>query len=184
MAIRKAVSTDARELAVVHVDSWRSTYRGIVADNFLETMNYDDREARWRSTLDAIDAIGSENAKRVVFAAEDHDGRIVGFAMGGPHRDPDPEYTGELYAIYLLAEHQGKGLGRMLVKSVAHGLAAQGFQSMLVWVLAQNPSRYFYERLGGVHIRSKQAEIGSQSLPELAYGWRDENFSRILAKEQ
>ena len=181
MTIRKAVSTDARELAVVHVDSWRSTYRGIVSDDFLESMSYDDREARWRGTLDAL---GAGNAKRVVFVAEDHDGRIVGFAMGGPHRDPDPEYSGELYAIYLLAEHQGKGLGRALVKSVAHGLAAQGFQSMLVWVLAQNPSRYFYERLGGVHIRSKQAEIGSQSLPELAFGWREESFYRILAKEQ
>ncbi|MHB1628557.1 MAG: GNAT family N-acetyltransferase [Bacilli bacterium] len=104
MTIRKAASTDARELAVVHVDSWRSTYRGIVSDDFLESMSYDDREARWRSTLDAI---GAENAKRIVFVAEDHDGRIVGFAMGGPHRDPDPEYTGDrkFISIWLRVQH-------------------------------------------------------------------------------
>ncbi len=44
---------------------------------------------------------------------------------------------------------------------------------MLVWVLADNPMRRFYEALGGRLLREKKVEIGGVALDEVAYGWRD-----------
>jgi hypothetical protein len=44
---------------------------------------------------------------------------------------------------------------------------------MLVWVLADNPARGFYERLGGRYLRQKPIEIGGIDLFEAAYGWDD-----------
>ena len=44
---------------------------------------------------------------------------------------------------------------------------------MLVWVLADNPSRHFYEALGGQYVSAKQIEIGGAMLDEVSYGWRD-----------
>jgi hypothetical protein len=45
--------------------------------------------------------------------------------------------------------------------------------SMLVWVLRDNPSRGFYEALGGEYVREQAITIGGANLIELAYGWPD-----------
>lgn len=100
--------------------------------------------------------------------------RIVGFASGGPRRGSTfPGYEGELYALYLLPEHRREGIGRRLFGSVARGLSEVGFSSVLAWVLARNPSRRFYEAVGGELLGSQEIEIGGVILEEVAYGWPD-----------
>jgi hypothetical protein len=44
---------------------------------------------------------------------------------------------------------------------------------MAVWVLARNPSRKFYEALGGKVIAEKEIERDGESFVEVAYGWND-----------
>jgi hypothetical protein len=44
---------------------------------------------------------------------------------------------------------------------------------MAVWVLALNPSRKFYEALGGQSIGEQEIERGGRPLVEIAYGWSD-----------
>ena len=39
--IRRAIKDDIRGIAKVHVDSWKTTYKGIFADEFLENITYD-----------------------------------------------------------------------------------------------------------------------------------------------
>jgi ribosomal protein S18 acetylase RimI-like enzyme len=98
---------------------------------------------------------------------------VVGFAWGGPCRDEGSKYSGELLAIYVLAGAQRAGAGRALVREVAKDLLQQGMPSMLVWVLAENPSRSFYEALGGTLVGEQEIEIGGARLREVAYGWDD-----------
>lgn len=95
----------------------------------------------------------------------------MGFASCGPARD-EKEFGGELYAIYVDQRSQGKGIGRSLVRLVVQDLRTRGFDSMLVWVLAENPFRKFYEALGGKHVRTRDIEIGGKTLKELGYGWK------------
>jgi len=175
MLIRHATAEDARQIAIVHVESWRTTYQDIVASEFLKKMSYDDRETTWRHILTT-----ETPQRRSVYVSEDSTGHITGFAMGGRHRDADPTYTGELYAIYLLPTSRGRGIGGELVLEVARSLSGQGHRTMLVWVLEQNRARHFYQRLGGVPVRHKDAHIGNQVLPEVAYGWREAEFARLL----
>ena len=66
---------------------------------------------------------------------------------------------------------QGEGLGRALLMEVARWLYSQGYQSMLVWVLAANRASGFYERLGARKVGQQTIEIGV-SLLETAYGWQ------------
>jgi len=101
------------------------------------------------------------------------DGQIMGFAAGGAEQSGDLYYKGELYAIYLLDSHQRQGAGKRLTLAVAGALAQAGFQAMLVWVLAENPSRLFYEKLGGRELRTQLITIGERSYEEVAYGWAD-----------
>ena len=59
------------------------------------------------------------------------------------------------------------------MRSIADKLSQAGFHAALVWVLAENPSRCFYESLGGTLLRSSQIRIGGTPLEEIAYGWPD-----------
>jgi GNAT superfamily N-acetyltransferase len=166
--IREAEPSDARGIAHVHVDSWRTTYRGIVPDNILARLSYDQREQYWHSALTT-----PTETLQWIHVAADEAGQVVGFACGGTERENDPNYKGELYTIYLLAEHQKQGIGRALTCAIAQNLLDAGMNSMLVWVLEQNPSRAFYESLGGQYVREKPITIGDATLSEIAYGWRD-----------
>ena len=163
--IRPAVPADAGPMSRVHVDTWRTTYAGIMPAEHLASLSYRDRKARWEQILTA-DRPAESN-----FVAETFAGDIVGFAGRGPEREGNPTYRGELYGIYLLGAYQRKGLGRRLVSAVARRLLADGFSSMLVWVLADNhPACRFYESLGGEQFGRKTIAIGGADLAEVSYG--------------
>ncbi len=130
---------------------------------------YEDFEDRWRGWLQGVG-----DPRWAYRVAELPSGRIVGFATGGPRRGSAyADYGGELYTLYLLREHQRAGIGRRLFGSVARGLAEGGITSLLAWVLARNPSRHFYESVGGKLLGSQEIEIGGVRLEEVAYGWPD-----------
>jgi GNAT superfamily N-acetyltransferase len=168
--IRKADIEDAAAIAHVHVESWKTTYAGIVSDVFLASLNKEDRTHSWQEQILA----------RIIsiFVAEDEKG-IFGFVAGGKSREKPADYDAELYAIYLLRERQGQGVGRTLVLTLASALRAEGFNSMLVWVLEQNPSGSFYQRLGAVQIARKVINIGGADLQELCFGWP--SLDRLIA---
>ncbi len=77
MKIRKATQQDASGIAKVHVDSWRTTYKNIVPDAFLDSLNYENRTKLWKQNVH----------KMIVFVAEMDDGEIVGFSTGGQERE-------------------------------------------------------------------------------------------------
>jgi len=164
MKIRQASEADTTEIAHVQVDSWRTTYTGIVPEVHLVNLSYEQREAMWRINL--------ADPERWVYVAENDEGKIVGFSSGGPERSGHLIYKGELYAIYLLADYQRKGIGTELARANARKLSQNHFNTMLVWVLAKNPFRRFYEALGGKELNQKEIVIGDTPLIEVAYGWK------------
>ncbi|HEX6817938.1 MAG TPA: GNAT family N-acetyltransferase [Ktedonobacterales bacterium] len=172
MRIREATAEDARGIAEVQVASWQTTYRGLMPESYIASLSIDGRERSLARQL------GEPEIATFGYVAED-DSRgtpalIVGFALGGPRREGSADYDGELYAIYLLADTQGHGLGRQLVRAVTQHLAREGITSMLVWVLEANPSRHFYEALGGVLLPERLSFVAAGTpLVEVSYGWRD-----------
>lgn len=166
--IREATPEDAASIARVHVDSWRSTYAGIVPAEYLAMLSYRNRESLWKELL-TTDRPGTS-----YFVADAGAGDIVGFASAGPEREGDRTYRGELYAIYILEEYQRMGLGRRLFSCVTRRLLSDGFSSMLLWVLEDNhPAIRFYESLGGERLGRKTVTIGGVDLVEVSYGWSE-----------
>ena len=162
--VRPAEIGDAAAIAAVHVETWRTAYRGLLPDDFLASLDQAGYGERWKRTL----ADGSGR----IFVAEDQ-GRIVGFASGGRERASEDGFSGELYAIYVFEEAQGRGHGRRLVQAVVQALREKGLPDMIVWVLRDNqPARHFYEQLGGVYVRAQPITIGSTLLQEVSYGWK------------
>ncbi len=164
--IRVAHSDDAPGIARVHVDSWRTTYKGIVSDDVLANLSYRQREQNARQRLSNPDTV-------YTYVAQDEQGRIIGFITGGLNRDAISNYKSELYAIYILKEAQGRGIGKKLTYALVERLIQEEYYSMLVWVLADNPAYRFYEALGGHYVATKQIEIGGVMLDEVSYGWHD-----------
>jgi GNAT superfamily N-acetyltransferase len=165
MQIRQAGPKDAHAIARVHLESWKTTYPGIIPQSYIDGLKVENGIRNWQERLTQDDG-------PAVFVAEDEAG-VFGFAAGGKMMHPVDGFDGELGAIYLLASHQKKGAGAALVRRVARGLAERRFRSMVVWVLKANPARGFYERIGGVLVAEQGIEIGGVTLPEVAYGWRD-----------
>lgn len=166
MVIRPATVLDAAEIARIQVDTWRSTYQGIVPETRLQNMRYDRQSEKTKAFLEG------DRPETFAFVAEENE-NLVGFVFSGPENSGDPKYRGEIYALYVLAGHQRRGIGRRLVAAATGRLREMGCSSLLVWVLSKNPSRSFYEALGGKAIRTGTISIDGQDIEETAYGWED-----------
>jgi L-amino acid N-acyltransferase YncA len=163
ISIRAATQHDAVAIAHVHVQSWRTTYAGIVPEKYLATLNEAERVLLWRDQI---------TRDTPVYIA-DLDGEIVGFISGGVIREPVQTYDAELYAIYLLEQAQRQGIGTALLKELAKSLLGKGFIGMIVWVLEKNSSRHFYARSNAQVVTTKDIQIGGVMLSEVSYGWPD-----------
>lgn len=168
--VRRAVVDDADAIERVRTDTWRDAYRGLMPDSLLDGLGYD--ATRRRAQMSALPP------DQFVLVAEEG-GTVVGFCIGGRSRSPDDPFSGEVYAIYVLPAQHGRGAGRALLEAAAKELQGRGHQSMIIWVLRENaPSRRFYERMGGVHVRDEERELEGLRITESGYGWED--ISRSL----
>jgi ribosomal protein S18 acetylase RimI-like enzyme len=174
VSIRPARPADAPAIAAVHIRAWQTAYRGIVPDSHLDALDVVVSEKRW------LDHLTHRSESECSFVAEvnghamEEAGAIIGFATGGPERHGVAGYDGELYAIYLLLEQRGKGIGRQLVATVARWLSERGMKSLVIWVLKENVrGRGFYEALGGQIVGEQTITIGGSDFQDVAYGWTD-----------
>ena len=145
----------------VHVESWRTTYRGIVPDVYLAGLNAEERTIRWR---EALNSAGGFLWLRRTEKSSDLSAEV-------PIREPLGGCDAELYAIYLFGEAQNKGIGAPLLLELAKRLDADGFQSMAVWVLEANPAVEFYVRLGASRVAAQEIRIAGATLPAAVYAW-------------
>ncbi|PEC18866.1 GNAT family N-acetyltransferase [Bacillus cereus] len=166
--IRRAIKDDISGIAKVHVDSWKTTCKGIFANEILESITYEQREKQWKNIFQ------KEGDHQYRFVAEMLNGEIVGFIDGGIERTGTYNCDGELYAIYLLQQYQGMKIGQKLFQALLSECIKHDIQSLLVWVVTNNPSKKFYEKFKPEKIDTKFLE--RVQVEETAYCWRDLNL--------
>ena len=167
ISLRRPTLDDSVAIARVQALSWQATYRGMVPDEFLDTIDVDAWAKRHRGTM-------SKDPENFASYVAEEDGKIVGWALGGPNRDQRMIYSAELFTIYLLPGYERRGIGRMLMNAMAKALMSFGFDSMVVWVLTDNnEAREFYEALGGVYVVRGVMDLDGTDVPVVSYGWRD-----------
>lgn len=118
----------------VHYKAWHETYTDLVNADYMKKL-----------TLEKCTEIAHRWSDNIIIA-KDGD-RVIGFAGYGAYRDETlPEY-GEVFAIYVLEEYQGKKIGYELMNAALNKLA--DYKRIAVWVLKGNDKAiHFYERYG------------------------------------
>jgi ribosomal protein S18 acetylase RimI-like enzyme len=164
IAIRTARPEDAAPIARLDVETWQAAYAGILGTPYLAGLSPTRREAGWRHVI--------SRAPRDVHIAAKGDGDIVGFGSCGACRG-EPGFTGEVFTLYVAPDWQNQGIGRRLLLAMFGHLVAQGHNSAVIWVLRENPARFFYQRLGGKEVRRKLLPFNGTQVPASGFGWRD-----------
>ena len=161
--IRPADWSDIEGMARVSVDTWALTYAEILPAAYLQRMRYAAHENQ-RSRM--MHAHGVHH----VVAVEPSAGEVVGYASCGPTRGAGA--SGEIYELYVQNGFQGRGIGRRLFRAARNHLASDGHESMIVWVLSENPNLGVYPRLGGWLHGKKTIRVGGAQVEETGYRWR------------
>ena len=164
ITIRAGRPGDARSIARLDVATWQSTYAGILTGSYLVGLSPERRQQGWVRVI--------EREPRDVRVAVDADGTILGFGSCGKCR-AEPGFNGEVFTLYVDPDWHNRGIGRRLLIALFARLVAQGSGSAIIWVLQDNPARFFYERLGGILVWRKQFNVGGKNIQAVGYGWRD-----------
>jgi GNAT superfamily N-acetyltransferase len=145
VTVRRAVRSDARQIAEVHVRAWRAAYRGLLPDEVLDGLSVEDRERSWRELLSDPDG------RSFTLVAAGGEPGVEGFcAVAVPSRDHDADaLTAEVAATYVAPGRWRTGIGSALLRTALEELRSGGWREVTLWVFAENDrARSFYAKFG------------------------------------
>ena len=163
--VRAATAADAGGIARTHIDTWRDTYAGIIPTRILLKMSERAHVAMWSTELARSRGDGA------IVVADAAGAGVVGFGSCGLARSAEPPYAGEVFTLYVHPDYQGTGVGKRLLASLFRRLLAKDLRSALIWVLADNPARFFYQAMGGALVAVRTQRLWGTELQESGYGW-------------
>jgi GNAT superfamily N-acetyltransferase len=168
MDFRPAIASDSVRIASLHTKSWRSSYRGILPDVYLDGEIAEERERHWRTRL-----LAPASDRRYVLLAETKT-ELVGFVC--VFLDEEPAWGACLDNLHVSPELRGQGLGRRLfAKATRWVLEKEPASPIHLWVFEANqPAQRFYERFEGEVVEREMKELpGRAKVSSLRYVWRD-----------
>jgi GNAT superfamily N-acetyltransferase len=157
LTLREATEHDAAAIAKLHADSWRSAYRGMLSDEYLNNRVHAERSALWQQRF-------LERAEKPFFVIlAEAENELAGFACVFP--DEHPTYGAFLDNLHVVPHRTGRGIGRRLLNAVAERLQAEGKGGGLyLWVIAQNArARRFYAKVGALEVECVELSMPDDS---------------------
>lgn len=155
MIIRQAKEEDVMQIAEILVEDWQTAYRGIMDDDFLDSLSaaqrYQIEIGRYRKYVVAAD--GNE---------------ILGYAWTEETKDDAADC--EIIALYVRYAKRKSGIGRALMQHAMDDFKKAGKKTMIVWCLKENhESRKFYEKMGGKAYKEGTHRWGDREYAMISY---------------
>ena len=137
LIIRLAKLEEAKKIAEINMETWKTSFCGYVSDEVLDTRNI---------TEDFIKNRLFNIYKNNVFVAE-VDGEVVGYSSFKKNTETEAEIS----TIYILPKYQKLGIGGILLKEVLKNLKELNFKKVVIWTMKNfEQSNNFYKKYGGV----------------------------------
>ena len=181
--VRRARPGDAAAIGAVHVTAWRSAYPAILPEEYLASLsatrmaiNYDRMIRRGEGVF--VATAPSVADRLPVIGAADRP-TVIGFAAAAP-ASRQALGEGEISLLYVLDDWRDQGAGRRLMQAAARHMADAGCRSAYLWVLRDNPSRWFYQRIGGRPVAEDITRFAGRNLMQTAFLW--DPIDRLLTE--
>ena len=164
MIIRKAGEEDVRQISEILVEDWKTAYRGIIDDDYLDALDVDQRYQ-----------IEVKRYNEYMVAAEQQE--ILGYAWNQMADDEASDC--EIIALYVRYSKRKNGIGRALMENAMDTFRKAGKKRMIVWCLKKNnEAGKFYEKTGGVKYKSGTHQWGNREYDMISYLYSMEGVPR------
>jgi ribosomal protein S18 acetylase RimI-like enzyme len=162
-SVRPATPRDAKAIAEIHVATWQAAYQGLMPDDYLQKFTVEKCLSFWREAI--------EYSEPQLLVATDGE-QVTGFVGFDRSRDPGSKSTtGEIWALYVMPSHWGKGAGLALWDGAREGLKEEGCTQVTLWVMLRNERALrFFEQAAGFKREMpslKTVPFGSARLEEI-----------------
>ena len=147
MYVRDAQLDDANDLSLVYQISWKTAYKDMVPDEYLNNVPED----HWTESFKTW--IKSKELKVTVILDEE---KIIGGIVYGKAREEKLSNCGEIISLYVLPQYFGKGAGKLLMDCAINNLRFDGYSKAYIWVLDKNiRAQKFYKKYNFYETKDK-----------------------------
>ena len=158
--IRFYKENEIEQIAKIIDEDWKIAYKGIINQEYLDSLNYKDREKRIREKY--------KKEKGIVYV---EDNLVKGYCRFGQSKEE--KELGEVYALYVKNEFRKFGIGKKLLEKAEEMLKNNGYKEMIIWCLQENKiGRNFYEKQGGILYKERKFKIGNKYYSEVSYKYK------------
>lgn len=173
IVIRNIEEKDIPYAVDIKINSWKTAYKGIIDDKFLNSM---DR--------DKIIEKRKNDYKDINFIVAELDGEIVGFCRytdSNKYLQKSDDTDCELLALYVKPELKRNGIGTKLLQFVVNEFKRKNKTKMILWCLKDNePSKKFYTKMGGEIVKEELKQIGEKKYEEVGFVFNFMNNEEIF----
>ena len=158
------MQNDARQIAEIIVEDWKNAYRGIIDDDFLDSMSVEERYQR-------------ELQRYQIYKVAAVNEKIMGLTWNEINDSDDSDC--EIIALYVKYEERKSGIGRGLFLDSVEEFKSQGKKRMIIWCLKENyEARKFYEKMGGLEYKHGTHKWGNRDYDMISYTYNLNELER------
>lgn len=171
--IRKATSSDSKDIAKLIVYGWQTAYKGLIDMDFLNNMSVDEMAERWNGN------ILSQNEGNHIYVYEDNS-KILGIIRFGNPDNTNNYYNAEIHVLYVDPNFKNHGVGTKLFNFAKDFFIKNNTRNMIIWCLHNNiPSINFYINKGGKIVSTRKTTVNNVELEEVGIEYTLNNFMII-----
>ena len=153
VTVRPATVADTPAMGRLHVRAWQAAYRGQMPDGYLDALEASERAAGWER------ALGRERPRGAVLVAE-RAGEVVGFAALSPYKERPAYRTSVEDSVYVHRDHQGRGVGRLLLGALLDTAGASGFHAVFARIVGGHEASIRLHASFGFETIGTEREVG------------------------
>lgn len=104
--------------------------------------------------------IDDRTGARIILVAVDDDGDVAGYSALSPYRERAAYSTTVEDSVYVRADHQGRGVGRVLLDELVETARAHGFHAMMARIVSDHEASIGLHAACGFEVIGREREVG------------------------